>query len=213
MKMRGNKFVALGMGLALAMVTLRATAEEISVAQVGVPAESVVAQFPAVEAFDYLIVRQDASALFEAIAGDFNLRLDITDNVHGTLSGRRLTGSQTEVLEVAAKDLGLDWFVFNNVLYVSDRSEAVTRIVRMGDLKPDEVMAALAESGLSTDQLDVEASAGGAALAFSGPPKLLAIAEAIIEGIPPAPVDRVADAVARIVTVRRGNEAEKVQLP
>jgi hypothetical protein len=175
--------------------------------------EGVAAQNSVAEALDYLVVRQDSAALFEGLARDLELRLDLSDAVHGTLFDRRLTGTRDVVLETATTDLGLDWFIFNGVLYVSNSTEALTRIVRMGDLEPEKVMTALADSGLATDRLNVEPSAGGTALALSGPPKLLALAEAIIEGIPPTPVDRLADVTARIVTVRRGNEAERVQLP
>ena len=207
----------------LALVSIMATSMVIAEAPAPEPAgalsvmltlaEGVAAQSPVAETFDYLVIRQESSALFEALARDLGLRLDLSDGVHGTLSDRRLTGTRDEVLEAATIDLGLDWFIFNGVLYVSDRTDALTRIVRMGDLKPEKVMTVLTDSGLAIDGLDVESSAGGTALALSGPPKLLALAEAIIEGIPPAPVDRVAETPARIVTVRRGNEAERVQLP
>jgi hypothetical protein len=216
----GGKF-RLAFGLAVVSITgtsmvmaEKAVTEPMGALNVNLPrVEGVDAETPTVEMLDYLVVRQASSALFEALARDLELRLDLSDGVHGTLSDRRLTGTREEVLEAAAKDLGLDWFIFNGVLYVSDGTEALTRIVRMGDLKPEKVMTVLAESGLETERLDVESSAGGTALALSGPPKLLALAEAIIEGIPPPPVDRVVESPARIVTVRRGNAAERVQLP
>ena len=210
---------AFGLALALVMATSMVMADEAAAVRAGalnvtltLP-KGVTAQTPVTETLDYLVVRQDSSALFEDLARDLGLRLDLSDGVHGTLSGQRLTGTRDEVLTAATKDLGLDWFIFNGVLYISDRTEALTRIVRMGDLKTEKVMTVLTDSGLATERLDIESSAGGTALALSGPPKLLALAEAIIEGIPPAPVDRVADATARIVTVRRGNEAVRVQLP
>ena len=219
MTTRGKVLVTLGLALASVMaapmiVVAEAAAEPAAAPNVAVMLpEGTASQTPAAATLDYLVVRQDSSALFEDLARDLGLRLDLSDGVHGTLSDRRLIGTRDEVLEAATKDLGLDWFIFNGVLYVSDRTEALTRIVRMGDLKPEKVMTVLADSGLATERLDIESSASGTALALSGPPKLLALAEAMIEGIPPTPVDRVADATARIVTVRRGIETERVQLP
>lgn len=162
---------------------------------------------------DYLVVSQDATALFEMIARDVGMRLDLSSKVHGVLAGIRLTGSSDGILDDATNKLGLDWFAFNGVIYVSSRPEAMTRIVRLGNLKSGKVLTVLTESGLAVDRLDIKPSADGTSLALSGPPKLLALAEAMIEGIPPAPVERVAESEARIVTIRRGNESEKVRLP
>lgn len=162
---------------------------------------------------DYLVVGQDAAGLFDVIARAVGMRLDLSDKVRGTVNNTRLTGTSDEILDVVAKELGLDWFAFNGVLYVSDRSEALTRIVRLGGLKADPVLDVLRNSGLAVERLDIKPSADGAALAMSGPPKLLALAETMIEGITPVPVERLAESAARIVTIRRGNEAEKVRLP
>lgn len=164
-------------------------------------------------ALDYLIVGQDVATLFEVIARDVGMRLDLSDKVNGTLVDTRLTGARDEVMDAATGKLDLDWFAFNGVIYVSNRSDALARIVRLGGLKADRVLNVLIESGLAVERLDIKPSADGASLALSGPPKLLALAEAMIEGIPPVPMERVAETEARIVTIRRGNEAEKVRLP
>ncbi len=162
---------------------------------------------------DYFVVGQGARALFEVIAADVGMRLDLSDKVNSPLHNARLTGTRDEVLDAAAVKLGLDWFAFNGVLYVSNRSEALTRIVRLGGLKAEKVLVLLTESGLAVERLDIKPSADSASLALSGPPKLLALAEAMIEGIPPVPVERIAETEARIVTIRRGNAAERVRLP
>jgi hypothetical protein len=164
-------------------------------------------------ALDYLVIGEDAAAFFDVIARALSVRLDLSDKVHGTLSKTRLSGTSDKILDEAAQKLGLDWFTFNGVLYVSNRSEAVTRIVRLGGLKAGRVLAVLAENGLAVERLDIKPSADGAALALSGPPKLLALVETMIEGIAPVPVERLAESAAKIVTVRRGNEAEMVRLP
>lgn len=199
-------------GLLLASAALAEMAADLPDTGVNLPLRADVSDGASVR-FDYLVVRQDARALFGVLARDMGLRLDMSDRVRGTIAEFRLSGTRDEVLATAAEQLGLDWFAFNGALYVSDRSEALIRIVRLGDLKPEKVIAVLRNSGLPADRLNIEPAAEGTALALSGPPKLLALAEAIIEGIPPAPKERAAEAAARIVTIRRANEAEKVQLP
>lgn len=166
---------------------------------------------PAPVQLDYLVVRQDAAAFFEILARDTGQRLDLDPKVGGTLTGLRLTGTLDQVMEKAAAPLGLDWFAFNGVLYVSDQSAALTRLVRLGDLDPKRVIAVLDDSGFPTDRMAIKPSSDASALALSGPPKLLALAEAMIEGIPP---ERIADvAERRKITLRRGTDEETVQLP
>lgn len=204
----------LGLACVSVVVASMALADENAGATTGIPTPRLlvpVAQEPT--ELDYMVVRQDAAAMFAVLAGDMKLRLDLSDKVHGTFSDIRLSGTPDEIMEVAADEVGIDWFAFNGALYVSSTSEALTRIVRLGELQEDKVMSVLRDSGLPIDKLDVKPAAQGNALALSGPPKLLALAEALIEGIPPAPKERVAEAAEKIVTIRRGIDTEKVRLP
>jgi hypothetical protein len=177
------------------------------------PSLSVEVPVVAPAALDYLIVRESTAAVFDVISGDLELRLDLSDKVSGSLSDMRLSGTRDEILNALAAELGLDWFIFNGVIYVSGRTEALTRIVRLGDLGPAKVVVTLAESGLPTDKLSIEPSADGLAIAVSGPPKLLALAEAMIEGIPRSVVANRVEASPHTVKVRRGTDEENVSLP
>ncbi len=168
---------------------------------------------PPQEIFDYRVVDQESGALFEVIARDLGMRSVVSDKVFGSITGMRLSGNRDEVLDAVAAKLGLDWFAYNEVLYISNRSEALTRIVRLEGPKVEKVMTVLLESGLPLGKLKITPASANMALSLSGPPKLLALAEVMIEGIPPEPTQATEKPATRVVTIRRGNDAEKIYLP
>lgn len=159
---------------------------------------------------DYLVLNQPVAAFLEMLARDRDVRLTLTDRVRGTIAGMRLSGSVSEILDNLAEAHALDWFAFNGVIHVSARGEATTRLIRLGDLDSDHAIDILDEAGLALDRYPVRATAERSTVAISGPPRMLAVAEAVIESIPrrqaagPAP-----RATRRMITVRRGNVVER----
>lgn len=164
---------------------------------------------------DYFVILQQAQTLLETIALEAGLRLSISDQVNGVARNLRLTGTTSEVLDTVTATLGLDWFIFNGIVHVSSRSEATTRIIRLGDLTSDQVIESIGAAGLTLDRLEIRHTVAGNLLTLSGPPDLLAIAEAMIDSMPsPAAARPIleAPAPARTVLVRRGNEEQRVTL-
>jgi hypothetical protein len=92
---------------------------------------------------DYYVVLQPVQTLLESVAGEARLRLSYSDDVKGVVRKLRATGSTTEVLDAISDSMGLDWFTFNGIIYVSSRTEATTRLVRLGDLTPSQAITAV----------------------------------------------------------------------
>jgi len=181
-------------------------------------AGSLQAEIPAVDKVDgviveYYVFNQNISDFFGILERDTNLRFQISPNVRGTLNDMSFVGDPLELLDKIATTWGLDWYAFNKVIHVSPKSDAGTRVVRLGDLSPADAIAALSESGLPMDRFPAQIAGQGSALVFSGPPTLLALAEAVIETIPERP--EMAGPVlppGKTVIVRRGVETQVVPI-
>jgi hypothetical protein len=161
---------------------------------------------------DYYVVLQPVQTLLETVAGEARLRLSYSDDVKGVVRKLRATGSTSEVLDAITDSMGLDWFTFNGIIYISSRTEATTRLVRLGDLTPSQAITAVGEAGLPLDRVEMHPTSVDNILALSGPPELLAIAEAVIESIPPHVVRTTKSKPSRTVLVRRGSDEHMVTL-
>ena len=162
---------------------------------------------------DYYIFNQSIASFLEDLERDSLLRFQVTPNVRGSLTNVTLSGDPIDVLNSISATWGLDWYAFNAVIHVSPKSDAGTRVVRLGDLAADDAIEALEESGLPMEKFPPRIAGQGSALVFSGPPTLLALAEAVIETIPEAPqlVGPVLPAGPTVI-VRRGIEAQVVPI-
>lgn len=159
---------------------------------------------------DYYVVNQPLTEFLQMFARDLNLRVDVSPAVRGTIRNRAYSGSVEAVLGKVARIYSVDWFQFNGVYYVSARSEATTRLTRLGALGAPEAISILTESGLVMERYPVSQVAGQSTLALSGPPKLLAIAEAIVEAVPSKP--SATTSAAPTIVVRRGTEKAREEI-
>jgi len=158
----------------------------------------------------YRIIRQPVVEFFSELSAFSGQRIVLSEGVTGTVRNMTLSGTFEEVVAKIATERQLDVFHFNRVTYISAKSEAVTRLTRLGTLSSDDVVGELAQVGLLHDSYPVATAAGGTAVVLSGPPKLLALSEAIIETIPDAP--EVLPAPEPVIVVRRGTERQIVGL-
>ncbi|WP_188791825.1 hypothetical protein [Salipiger pallidus] len=160
------------------------------------------------------MLRQPVVEFLQILARDRGLRLDMTDRVRGTIVDMRLSGSVEDLLDQLAEAHALDWFAFNGVIHVSTVGEAVTRLIRLGDLDADHAVAVLDDAGLALERYPIRSTAERSTVAISGPPRMLALAEAVIESVPKRnsaqPKQRTEQ---RSVTVRRGVEVEQTDVP
>lgn len=171
----------------------------------------------ATTSIDYYIFNQSVGSFFDDLERDTSLRLQVSPNVRGALRNVSLSGPPLGVVNEISKSLGLDWYTFNDVIHVSAKSESGTRVVRLGDLSPEHALTALRDSGLPMDRFPAQVTGEGSALAFSGPPTLLALAEAVMETIPevarPVPPPLAVAQPGKSIVVRRGIEVQVVPIP
>ncbi|MEP2783339.1 MAG: hypothetical protein ABJO67_02330 [Pseudoruegeria sp.] len=164
---------------------------------------------------DYYIFNQSVNSFFDDLERDTSLRLQVSPQVTGSLRDVSLSGPPLDVVRQVSGSLGLDWYTFNDVIHVSAKSESGTRVVRLGDLTPEYAMTALRRSGLPIDRFPAQITGQGSALAFSGPPTLLALAEAVMETIPevshPTPA-LITPQPGKSIVVRRGVDVQLVPI-
>ncbi|WP_028957532.1 hypothetical protein [Sulfitobacter sp. 20_GPM-1509m] len=163
---------------------------------------------------DYFVLKISVPDFLDLLARDGSLRLDVTQRVRGTITDMRLTGTVNMILDRVCDVYALDWFAFNGVIHISARSEAMTRLIRLGDLDSESAIEVLQEAGLALEHYPIRTTAERSTIAMSGPPRMLALAEAVIESIPDRSVDiPVPRSAKRSIIVRRGTEIEHVATP
>lgn len=187
---------ALGAGLAL-------------IAALACPAVS--AQDGVVFRSDYQVITQRLADFLQLLSRDAGTRIMLSPKVRGRVEGTRLEGDLGEILDALASAHALDWFEYNGTIHVSARDEGATRLVRLGDLPTATAREELGAMGLPMGRLSIRDAAGGTALALSGPPSLLGLAEAAIESMPGiAPPPPPVEATVRVL---RGGAASEGPVP
>lgn len=126
---------------------------------------------------------QDVLATLQGLHGQ---RIDMSDSVRGRVIDRRLDGTLEDALDALSQDNGMEWFAFNGVYYVSLQSEATSRVVAIRDLDRQTVRDTIASAGLDASALRILESEESGSLILTGPPKLVAFSEVVVENIPAA---------------------------
>jgi hypothetical protein len=160
----------------------------------------------------YVVIAQPVQTVLEHVAREAGLRLTLSDKVKGLVRNLRASGRTDQILDAVCDQKGLEWFAFNDMIYVSARNEATTRLVKLGDLSSEQAVAALEDAGIPSESVETRSTSAGAVLALSGPPDLLAIAEALIESLPPTAAIGPKANRAPMVLIRRGNQEGWVTL-
>ncbi|MEM7709641.1 MAG: hypothetical protein AAF264_02585, partial [Pseudomonadota bacterium] len=106
------------------------------------------------------------------------------------------------MLDQLASEYGLDVFAHGSTIYISNRSEATLRLVRLGELTEARATAAIEAAGIAFAEEDMRSAGDGTAFTLSGPPRKLALAEAVVESLPP--LLSASGLSVRTVRVRRG---------
>lgn len=163
------------------------------------------------EPSSYFVVDQKTKEFLKDLARDSGVRISVSDAVRGQITRKSLNGSTQEIVSKVATQQDLDWFEYNKVIFISAKSETRIRIIRLGDLTYDDAIKALTQSNLVSARFPMSPTAEKSALSVSAPPKLLAIVESIIEGIPSKPTKNRAT-VQNTIRLRRGTDVEEVQV-
>jgi hypothetical protein len=151
---------------------------------------------------NFFVVDSNLSSVLDALKEFSDARIDFTDEVRGRVQRRDFDGTLPEILDALAISHDLEWFHFNGAYYVSQSREAISRIVRLGNLPVASLEAAMKGAGLTSDTLSTTTTSNGEAIVLTGPPKLVAFAEVIIESIPDA---QLTATPVKQIRIRRGS--------
>ncbi|WP_296426759.1 hypothetical protein [Yoonia sp.] len=138
-------------------------------------------------ALSYMVVRQPLTQFLVQLGRDAGIQIVVSGGVKGEIEVTWLEGEPLAILQNLAARYDMEWFAFNDVIYVSDASESLMRLVRLGEISAAAAQDALGAAGLLSDRFMVSETAQGTALALTGPPKLLGLSEAVIESLMVAP--------------------------
>ena len=155
--------------------------------------------------YSYFIVNQDVTAFFRDFARDTRIRFQPSAKTRGRLQTAELVGTVDDIMSEVTTSLDLDWFAHNSVIFVSNKSEVLTRMIRLGDLGYQDALDELEKSGLLFEEFPITTAAENTALMVTGPPRFIALVEGVIEGIP-TEVAVAATRRPRTIMVRRGTE-------
>ena len=157
----------------------------------------------------YHIIQVPVRSFVETVLKEANARGVISDQIKSTLYARRISGPPEKILSAIADDAEIDVFQFNNTFYISDATEATTRLILLDNVGYDYALDALQKSSLILPQYPVIKAADGQALGVTGPPKYIALIEAVIKSLSKPAADKKR---GPSVIVRRGTSAEVIFL-
>lgn len=158
------------------------------------------------------VLDQRVDAFLDDLEHISQYSIQATDEVRGRVRSRSFDQPLSEILDEVAALLGLDWFSFGDVVFISAKSEASIRIVNVGSVSPRATLRALEESGLPMDLYPATEAADGNAIVLSGPPSFLALAEAVVDSLTASETVAAVPEEGRTVLVRRGIETELVAI-
>jgi hypothetical protein len=128
--------------------------------------------------YSYFVIRQPVIAFLNQLERDAQVRIDMSSRVDGQVGGLRASGTVTDVLDIVARKHGLQWFEFNGTYHISAADEELTRLVPLPHVSAETGRKVLIDIGFDPDRFPVTARDN--MLILTGPPRLLAIAEATL---------------------------------
>lgn len=156
---------------------------------------------------EYYVISAPLTDLLLLIGRDANLEIEFDSEQQIYVTSTHLSGTGIELMTQLTSQYGLSHFVFNGTAYVGLMSDQQARIMRSEDYEMAEVLAALEKSGLGLMSYNVTAITNPNAFILTAPPRMLAIAETIIESMP----RKGTASAGRNIIVRRGVTIEEAK--
>jgi len=125
----------------------------------------------------YAVVDQELREVLLGIGAELGLRVEVSQAVRGRVRGRLPPASAEEMLRRLADLYAFDWYHDGEVLWVSARSEAVSKLVALPGPEAQLLRQALAELGIADPRWPVRVSARAGLVMVSGPPRYAALVE------------------------------------
>ncbi|WP_342078590.1 hypothetical protein [Yoonia sp. SS1-5] len=162
---------------------------------------------------NYMVFNQRMSQFLDAMSQDMGLRIKRSDALNQRLSDLHVCGTIEKILMDLSRLYDIDWFSFNQVYFVSGRSEAVTRMIRLGDIRGARAIEALESSGVDMTRYPLALANRSTAIVVTAPPQFVAIVEGIVDDMKPEVVSVGPEEESKIIRIRRGTAVSEHLIP
>lgn len=131
--------------------------------------------------FKYFFKSIDVRNAFVILTADKGFTAQISSRVVGSLKNVELNGDFDTVMNNLADVGQSDWFRSGNNVFVSHKSERLTRYIKLGSsMNADKAKDMLKKSNLSFERFPIETSGASNVISVNAPPKYIAIVETVL---------------------------------
>ncbi|MEM7620558.1 MAG: hypothetical protein AAF228_08850 [Pseudomonadota bacterium] len=121
--------------------------------------------------------------VIQEIASKHNFATKFSGSLKGIVERRKLVGTRDEIFDELSKQYSFEWFVHNNSLYISNKSETTTRVITLEGIRGNRALSALKKAQLSLDKFVVNVMDENNTFIVTGPPNYVALIEAVMSSL------------------------------
>jgi len=121
-----------------------------------------------------------AKRLIGLVAAEHGWRVNVSDDIRGSLRKVALRGDLSQMLKTVSAHQPIDWFMHDDMLYVSSMREETVQFLPLKSLSLASAQDIIARSGIDLSRHSIEPVANEAAIKVSGPPMLIELIEAML---------------------------------
>jgi type III secretion protein C len=173
--------------------------------------------WPALSAYDYVVVDQDLRTVIEQFGLNTGLRVTLSDAVQGRVHGRLPAALPREFFDHLTERFGLDWYYDGATIAVSAKSEAQTQLIALKSASFSQLQNAIGAAGFLDPRYRLRSGPDDNVAIASGPPQYLAMVRQIAATLSPAQVPaqllKQSPPETHNVMVFRGSSASSVEFP
>lgn len=133
--------------------------------------------------YSYTVLDQELSNALQEFGSNLNLKVNVSSEVKGRIRGRMPELRPREFLDHLAKLYNLQWYFDGLVLYVTAAKEAQSRLLVLAPIDFDTFKTTLEALSISDDRFVVRPAPGNGLVLASGPPRFVALAEQVLNGL------------------------------
>lgn len=167
--------------------------------------------------YNYTVLDQELSNALQEFGSNLNLKVNVSSEVKGRIRGRMPELRPREFLDHLAKLYNLQWYFDGLVLYVTAAKEAQSRLLVLAPISFETFRDTLEALNISDDRFVVRPAPGNGLVLTSGPPRFIALAEQILNGLVaeaqarPRPIDVQRPPQDTVLMLFRGTSASIVR--
>lgn len=127
---------------------------------------------------NYVAINQDIKGFFNEFSRITDVQTNVSGKVRGRLQNKRFSQSAENILNTLSDDYSLQWYYDGAVLYITSNTEAVTRLIPMGNISAYRLREELSHLGLYDKRFTFRFSPSSRMIMVAGPPRYVATIEA-----------------------------------